>query len=134
MTATDVPLWLAIIIASLALMGAALSLLGAFGLVRLTSFYDRVHAPTLGATLGMALVLMASWLFFGVAQGRWLPREMLIAVFLTVTTPVTLIMLARAAVFRDRTGDGETGEKPVPPSPDRVVGAKSRHSGAGQDK
>ena len=120
MTASDAPVWLALVVSTLAVMGAGLSLLGAFGLVRLTSFYDRVHAPTLGATLGMGLILTASWLYFGTVQGRWLPREALIAIFLTVTTPVTLIMLARAAVFRDRTGDREAGEKQVPPVQDPV--------------
>ena len=34
---------------------------------------------------------------------RAMPREILIGLFLTVTTPVTLILLARAALFRDRT-------------------------------
>ena len=114
MTATQLPEGLAILIAALAVAGAGLSLLGVFGLVRLGSFYDRVHAPTLGATLGMALILLASWLYFGAAQGRWAPRELLIAVFLTVTTPVTLILLARAALFRDRTEASEPGEKVVP--------------------
>ena len=119
MTSVSIPEWLALIIAILAVSGAALSLLGVFGLVRLRSFYDRVHAPTLGATLGMALILLASWLYFGAAQGRWLPRELLIGVFLTVTTPVTLILLARAALFRDRTEASEPGEKPVPADGDR---------------
>jgi len=114
MTSTQLPEGLAILIAALAVAGAGLSLLGVFGLVRLGSFYDRVHAPTLGATLGMALILLASWLYFGAAQGRWAPRELLIAVFLTVTTPVTLILLARAALFRDRTEASEPGEKVVP--------------------
>jgi len=114
MTVATIPHWLALIIAVLAVGGAGLSLLGVFGLIRLGSFYDRVHAPTLGATLGMALILLASWLYFGAAQDRWLPRELLIAVFLTVTTPVTLILLARAALFRDRTEASEPGEKPVP--------------------
>lgn len=114
MTGTPLPEWIAVVVAVLAVCGAALSLLGAFGLVRLSSFYDRVHAPTLGATLGMALILTASWLYFGGSQGRWLPREVLIGVFLTVTTPVTLILLARAALFRDRTERSEPDEKIVP--------------------
>lgn len=114
MTETTLPDWLAIVIVGLVILGSGLSLLGASGLVRLRSFYDRVHAPTLGATLGMALILVASWLYFGAAQGRWLPRELLIAVFLTVTTPVTLILLARAALFRDRTEQSAPEEKPVP--------------------
>jgi multicomponent K+:H+ antiporter subunit G len=104
----------AIVIAVLVLVGAGLSLLGAFGLVKLKSFYDRVHAPTLGTTLGMLLILTASWLFFGLTDGRWLPRELLIALFLTATTPVTLLLLARAALFRDRTEQSEPQEKPVP--------------------
>ena len=114
MNATELPGWLAVMVVVFTVSGAALSLLGAFGLVRLSSFYDRVHAPTLGTTLGMALILTASWLYFGGSQGRWLPREALIAVFLTVTTPVTLILLARAALFRDRTEPSEPDEKTVP--------------------
>ncbi|KAK0351365.1 hypothetical protein LTR94_025239, partial [Friedmanniomyces endolithicus] len=72
---------------------------------------ERVHAPTLGATLGMALILTGSVVWFSVAEGRFLPREILIGLFLTVTTPVTLILLARAALFRDRT---EENSQPVP--------------------
>jgi multicomponent K+:H+ antiporter subunit G len=105
---------MAILVAALVVCGSGLSLLGAVGLVRLNSFYDRVHAPTLGTTLGMALILLGAWLGFGTAEGRWLPRELLIAVFLTVTTPVTLILLARAALFRDRIEQTPGGETPVP--------------------
>ncbi|RZJ18098.1 MAG: potassium:proton antiporter [Brevundimonas sp.] len=122
MSVASMPEWAATVIAVLAVGGAGLSLLGAVGLVRLSSFYDRVHAPTLGATLGMALILVASWLYFGTAHGRWLPRELLIAVFLTVTTPVTLILLARAALFRDRTEQSEPQEKPVPMGGDQPGG------------
>lgn len=103
MTEADVPAWAAIVVVALAVIGSALSLLGAVGLVRLKTFYERVHAPTLGATLGMALVLLASIVWFTTVERRFMPREILIGLFLTVTTPVTLILLARAALFRDRT-------------------------------
>lgn len=103
MTEADVPAWAAIIVVALAVIGSALSLLGAVGLARLKTFYERVHAPTLGATLGMALVLLASIIWFTTVERRFMPREILIGLFLTVTTPVTLILLARAALFRDRT-------------------------------
>ncbi|WP_295245923.1 monovalent cation/H(+) antiporter subunit G [uncultured Brevundimonas sp.] len=103
MTEADVPAWAAIMVVALAVIGSALSLLGALGLVRLKTFYERVHAPTLGATLGMALVLLASIVWFTTVERRFMPREILIGLFLTVTTPVTLILLARAALFRDRT-------------------------------
>lgn len=114
MTPAPLPDWAAWIVIGLVVSGSALSLLGAIGLVRLKSFYDRVHAPTLGATLGMVLILIGSWLFFGSVNGRWAPRELLIAAFLTATTPVTLILLTRAALFRDRTETSEPDEKPVP--------------------
>lgn len=107
MTEADLPAWAAIIVVALAVIGSALSLLGAVGLVRLKTFYERVHAPTLGATLGMALVLLASIVWFTTVERRFMPREILIGLFLTVTTPVTLILLARAALFRDRTEGAE---------------------------
>lgn len=108
MSAAELPLWAAWAIVVLAVAGSALSLIGALGLARLRRFYDRVHAPTLGATLGMALILLASIIFFSLTEGRLILRDLLIGLFLTVTTPVTLILLARAAVYRDRTeGDPE---------------------------
>lgn len=111
MTGADLPLWAAWTVTGLALAGAGLSLVGTVGLVQLRTFYERVHAPTLGATLGMALVLAASVVYFTLAERRFMPREILIGLFLTVTTPVTLILLARAALFRDRTEGGQE----VPP-------------------
>ena len=107
MTEADLPAWAAIVVVALAVIGSALSLLGAVGLVRLKTFYERVHAPTLGATLGMALVLLASIVWVTSVERRFMPREILIGLFLTVTTPVTLILLARAALFRDRTEGAE---------------------------
>lgn len=103
MTTASLPEWACVVVGLLALAGAALSFLGAVGLCSFKTFYERVHAPTLGATLGMALIVAASILFFTLVEGRFMPRELLIGVFLTVTTPVTLILLGRAALFRDRT-------------------------------
>src|SRR3546814_9388591 len=48
--APDLPTWAAIIIALLVLGGSILTLVGALGLIRLPTFYARVHATTLGAT------------------------------------------------------------------------------------
>ncbi|WP_374273829.1 monovalent cation/H(+) antiporter subunit G [Brevundimonas sp.] len=117
MNGAELPVWVAVVVAGLAIAGAGLSLLGALGLVRLRSFYDRVHAPTLGATLGMTMILLASWIYFAASGERLLPRELLVGLFLTVTTPVTLILLARAALFRDRTESGAAGKTDVPPAP-----------------
>lgn len=100
--APDLPLWVAMLVALLLLAGAGLAFVGSLGLLRLSSFYQRVHAPTLGATLGAGCILVASMLCFTVLRSRPAVHEVLIALFLTVTTPVTLMLLARAALYRDR--------------------------------
>ena len=95
------------------LLGAGLTLTGSFGLLRLGRFYERVHAPTLGTTLGALCVLIASALCFSVLQTRVVVHEILIAIFVTLTTPVSLMLLVRAALFRDRTeGTVRDGERP----------------------
>lgn len=100
--APAVPDWAAWLITLLVVGGAAITLTGAIGLARLKSFYDRVHAPTLGATLGTGCILIGSMLCFSVLQSRPVLHEILIGIFVTLTTPVTLILLVRAALYRDR--------------------------------
>lgn len=81
--------------------GALLALAGSVGLLTLRSFYDRVHPPTMGATLGTGLILVACVLHFSEAQGRLVLHHLLIGLFMLVTTPVTYMMLVRAALHRD---------------------------------
>ena len=57
MTEAVLPLWLEIIVAVLVLSGAALALLGSTGLLRLPTFFERVHAPAIIATLGCWLIM-----------------------------------------------------------------------------
>ncbi len=107
----DLPLWAAAAVGFLVISGAAFTLIGAIGLARLRSFYDRVHAPTLGATLGAALILLGSMLCFSLLQSRFVAHEILLSIFVLLTTPVTFILLVRAALYRDR---AEANEE-VPP-------------------
>ena len=100
--ASSLPEWAAWLTTLLIFAGAATTLTGAIGLVRLKTFYERVHAPTLGATLGTGLILLGSMVYFSTLQSRPVLHEILIAIFVTVTTPVTLILLVRAALYRDR--------------------------------
>lgn len=102
MSLAALPDWAAWLTAALLLAGAGLCFIGALGLLRLRKFYDRVHAPTLGTTLGTTFILAASILCFTVLESRFVIHEILIAVFITVTTPVTLVLLVRAALFRER--------------------------------
>lgn len=98
----DLPLWVALPVALLLLVGAAFTLIGSVGLVRLKTFYDRAHAPTIGSSAGVACISIASVIFFSVLQTRLALQEMLIFLLVTITMPVTLMLLARAALFRDR--------------------------------
>lgn len=113
--AVDFPLWAAALVSLLLVLGSLLALIGSAGLLRLGNFYDRVHAPTLGTTLGIGSVLFASILFFSVLQSRPVIHEVLIAVFMVVTTPITLMLLARAALYRDR--QEANSEVPMPELP-----------------
>jgi multicomponent K+:H+ antiporter subunit G len=104
--AVELPAWAALLTSLFVLLGAALTLIGSLGLLRLGNFYERVHAPTLGATLGTGGVLVASIICFSALQSRPVVHEVLITVFVTVTTPVTLILLVRAALYRDNAAGG----------------------------
>ncbi|NTT86874.1 monovalent cation/H(+) antiporter subunit G [Tabrizicola fusiformis] len=95
-------LWVAVPVGLLLVLGSTLTLLGTVGLVQLKSFYDRLHAPTLGTSWGTAGVLLASILLFSALDGRAVLHELVIGIFLLITTPVTLMLLGRAALHRDR--------------------------------
>lgn len=97
----EVPIWAALLTSILVLLGAGLTLIGSIGLLRFKTFYERVHAPTLGTTLGAGFILIASIVYFSVLQTRPVLHEVLIAIFITITTPITLMLLVRAALHRD---------------------------------
>jgi multicomponent K+:H+ antiporter subunit G len=97
-----IPLWAAIPAAIFLVLGASLTLIGALGLARLPSFYLRLHAPTLGTSWGTAGIVIASMIVSTAAEGRPVVHELLIGLFVTVTTPVTLMLLGRATLYRDR--------------------------------
>ncbi len=100
--APQLPVWAALLVAALVVAGALIALVGSLGLWRLKSFYARVHAPALGATLGAGAILAACALALSLLEGRPAVREALILIFLSVTTPVTYMLLTRAALHRDR--------------------------------
>ena len=82
--AADLPLWAAIAVSAFLLLGSALALIGTIGLTRLPTFYERLHAPTLGTSWGTGGVVMASMIFFTVTGARPVFHEILIGIFVTV--------------------------------------------------
>ena len=91
-----------LVVSVLVLAGALLAFLGSLGLLTFRTFYERVHPPTLGTTLGTGLTLVGSMAFFSFEQSRPVLHELVIAAFMTVTTPVTYMLLVRAALHRDQ--------------------------------
>jgi multicomponent K+:H+ antiporter subunit G len=109
MTPLDtLPAWAALLIALLVLIGAGLALIGAIGTLKLDTFFERIHAPTLGTSWGTGAIVLASILCFSVLGSRLAVHEILIGIFITITTPVTLMLLARAVLYRERT-EGREG-------------------------
>lgn len=116
----ELPAWAALLVATLVLVGAAVTLVGSVGLLRLGSFYERAHAPTLGSTLGTACIVVASMINVSVLQTRPVLHELLIVGLALVTTPVTLMLLVRAALHRDRSANADKGPEAIgPEAPDR---------------
>ncbi len=95
------PAWAALPVALLLVLGASIALTGALGLLRLPTFYQRMHGPAITITLGAGCLLLASMLYFTVTQSRPVIHEIIIAIFLLLTAPVVSMMIMRAAVYRD---------------------------------
>lgn len=99
--------WLA---AALVLASGLVVLTSALGLHRLGDFFLRMHAPALASTLGAWLVAVASIAYFSVSGSGPTLHVWLVPIVLSIATPVTTTVLARAALFRRRrAGD------PLPP-------------------
>jgi len=104
------PDWAALLVSLLLILGASIILIGALGLLRLRTFYQRIHGPAITITLGAGSLLIASMLYFTVAQSRVVVHEIIITVFLLLTAPVVAMMIMRAAVYRDlRAKKGDAG-------------------------
>ena len=121
MNAPLLPLWTEVTVAVLVLSGALVALLGSFGLLRLRSFFERIHAPAIIATLGCWCVMYGALLYFSFRGHGLAVHVLLIAAFIAVTVPITTIFLMRASLFRAR----QMG-KNVPPSLSAPTGSKQK--------
>jgi multicomponent Na+:H+ antiporter subunit G len=79
------------------LIGAFLSLVTAFGLIRLPDVYTRNHAASKSATMGVMLVLLGTFLYFWFIEHHFNSRLLLGVVFIFLTSPVAGHLIARAA-------------------------------------
>jgi multicomponent K+:H+ antiporter subunit G len=103
-------IWLEGLVALLLLASGIMVFTSALGLWRMPDFFLRMHAPALSSSLATWLVTFASIAFFSAHEGDLALRVWLISILLSITAPVTAMLLARAALFRRRrAGD------PLPP-------------------
>lgn len=98
---SDLPTWLNAIISLLIILSGLITLIGTLCLVRLKHFYSRMHAPTLGNTLGVFCLLIACTIVASVTVKQLLIYPLIITVLLIITSPVTAILLMRAAIKRE---------------------------------
>ena len=106
------PVWADVLIGVLLVISGFLSLTGALGLVRIREFFTRMHPLALASTLAVWCLGAALVLFFSLTYQTLVLRAWLVVVFMAITVPVTVVLLARAALFRRRAA----GEDGLPPT------------------
>lgn len=74
------------------LLGAAFSLLGALGLLRMPDVYNRIQAGTKAVTLGALSFLIG----VGLLYPQWWSKLLCIGGFILLTNPVSSSTIARA--------------------------------------
>jgi len=89
------PLWAEITVTVCLVIAGVFGLVGSYGLVRLPDPMTRLHAPTKATTLGVGGVLIASMIYFFATQGRISAHELLITIFLFLTSPITALFIAK---------------------------------------
>jgi multicomponent Na+:H+ antiporter subunit G len=97
----------------LLLIGAAFTLLGALGLVRMPDVYNRIQAGTKAVTLGALCLLLGVALLYP----AWWSKLLVIGLMILVTNPLGSSTIARALLMAgvkpwrraDSTADGEPG-------------------------
>ena len=111
--------WAEALVAILLVASGALCVIAAVGIVRLPTFFRRMHPPALASTLAGWCVALASIVFFTALDGRLSLQAWIVNLLLAITAPITTVLLARAGLFRNRQA-GENVPAPMvnlgPPS------------------
>lgn len=96
----ELPQWAQWLTAFFILLGAIFAFIGSLGLAILPDFFTRLHAPTKNTTLGIGGVVIASILSTSL-QGTVSVSELLIAIFLFLTAPISAHIMAKAALHTE---------------------------------
>ncbi len=74
-------------------IGIMFLFLGSLGIFRLPDVYNRLQAGTKCTTLGAFLTIIG----VGITQPGWLPKTLVIALFILITNPISNHALGRAS-------------------------------------
>lgn len=108
---SQAPFWVEAVVALLIGASGLFVVISAVGFVGLRGFFVRMHPPALAYTFGSWSVSLAGIVYFSVSLGRPVLHPWLIAILLSMTVPMTTVLLARAALFRRRAA-GTAGTPP----------------------
>ncbi|AQX22231.1 MULTISPECIES: monovalent cation/H(+) antiporter subunit G [unclassified Bartonella] len=101
----DISLWSALIISFFLILGSSLTLIGTIGLVRFSNFYERLHTSSLSTSWGGSSIIIASFFYSIHVDHVFVIHEILLMIFLFMTTPITSMLLSQTAVHRDQSKD-----------------------------
>lgn len=107
----DISLVVAIAVAVFLIFGSGLTVIGTIGLLRLSSFYKRLHMLSLSTSWGAGSILIASFLYSIFVDHHFVFHEILLMIFLLVTTPLASMLVSQAAAYRHHSEN--TSEKPL---------------------
>lgn len=88
-------LWQEIVVSAFLIMSGVFGLVGSYGLIKLSDPLARLHAPTKATTLGVGGILFASMLYAFFDHGQLSFHELLVAIFLFLTAPITANFIAK---------------------------------------
>lgn len=96
----QLPLWLSLLMSALIVLAGLITLIGALGLLRFSDFSGRIHATTLGNTLGsLCLILAAIGLSFFL-EDRVFFHQLILIGFIFIASPISSMLLMRSYILR----------------------------------
>ncbi|EJF79205.1 Multiple resistance and pH homeostasis protein G [Candidatus Bartonella washoeensis] len=107
----DVSFVVAIVITIFLILGSGLTLIATIGLVRFSSFYERLHMLSVCTSWGVGSILISSFLYSMFVDHCFIFHEVLLMFFLFLTAPVASMLLSHTAAHRHHSED--QSEKPL---------------------
>jgi multicomponent K+:H+ antiporter subunit G len=104
-------LWVQWLAAALIVTGSLFALPAALGLAILKDGFQRLHPPALASTCGAWCISGGALAYFSALEHAPAFYVWLIPILLAITVPVSTLLIARAALFRQR----QAGDAGVPP-------------------